>query len=131
MQTLLIDDDPTAVFFTERLFQREGIAECITSFQSPAEGVAFLREQALAGTPPQVVLLDLNMPLMSGWDVLEAIKPLQALLLGRCAVYILTSSLVPADTVRARQHPLVVEFLSKPLHQTQIKALQAQAWGKA
>ena len=130
MHTLLIDEDPTVVFITERLFQREGMTERITSFQSPAEGVAYLREQALAGTPPRVVLLDLNMPLPSGWDVLEAVKPLGALWLNRCAVYVLTSSLVLADTVRAQMHPLVVKFLSKPLHQNHIKAIQAQVWGK-
>lgn len=127
MQTLLIDDDPTIVFFTERLFQRAGLQGHLTSFQSPTEGVAFLKEQVHAGTPPEVLLLDLNMPLMSGWDVLEAIRPLEAQLLGRCSVYILTSSLAPNDTVRSRQYPLVVRLLHKPLDQNELLAIQAHA----
>src|SRR6476646_7281007 len=105
MQTLLIDDDPTIAFFTERLFQRAGLAEPLTSFQSPSAAVGYLQAQVLAATPPRVILLDLNMPLMSGWDVLEALRPLEAALLGRCSVYILTSSLAPHDAVRARQYP--------------------------
>ncbi|MEJ7663145.1 MAG: hypothetical protein WKG07_28185 [Hymenobacter sp.] len=75
---------------------------------------------------PHVVLLDLNMPLLSGWDVLEALKPLEARLLGRCVVYVLTSSLAPADAARARQYPLVAGFLDKPLNGAKIQAMQAR-----
>jgi CheY-like chemotaxis protein len=129
MRTLLIDDDPTGVYLTTRLFEREGRGEDLTAFVSPVEAVAFLREQALAGTAPQVILLDLNMPVMSGWDVLEALQPLQPHLLGHCAVYILTSSLAPADTNRAREYPLVVELLHKPLDQAKIQAIYGQTEG--
>lgn len=69
------------------------------------------------------------MPLMSGWDVLEALQPLQPHLLGCCAVYILTSSLAPADTNRAREYPLVAGLLHKPLDQDKIQAIQARTQG--
>lgn len=129
MRTVLIDDNATGVFLTTRLFQREGLGKDLTTFVSPVEAVAFLRKQALAGTAPQVILLDLNMPGMSGWDVLEALQPVQQHLLGHCAVYILTSSLAPADKARAREYPLVVELLHKPLDQAKIQAIQAHVPG--
>ena len=127
MKTLLIDDDPTIAFFTERLFQRAGLADSLTCFQSPIDAIAYLEQQVRNGTPPQVILLDLNMPLMSGWDVLEALKPLEADLLGRCAVYILTSSLAPFDTARVKQYPLVGRLLHKPFNQTELQVIQEQA----
>jgi CheY-like chemotaxis protein len=65
MQTVLIDDDVTAVFLTERLFQHEGLEETLTCFVLPVEAVAFLRQQAQNNSLPHVILLD-NMPLMSG-----------------------------------------------------------------
>lgn len=129
MRTVLIDDDATGVFLTTRLFEREGLGEDLTAFVSPVEAVTFLQAQALAGTLPHVILLDLNMPLMSGWDVLEALQPLQPHLLGRCAVYILTSSLAPADRNRAHEYPLVVELLHKPLDQAIIQTIQARTQG--
>lgn len=132
MQTLLIDDDPTGVFLTQRLFQRVGLAQDLTCFLSPAQAVAFLKQQVQAGAPPQVILLDLNMPLMSGWDVLEALKPLETHLLGRCVVYILTSSLSGSDQARAQAYPLVQGLLHKPLDQGKITRIQThvEAQGK-
>lgn len=130
MQTVLIDDDATTVFLTQRLFERAGLEQTLTTFLSPIEAVAFLREQTLVGAVSLVVLLDLNMPLMSGWDVLEALKPMESQLLGRCVVYILTSSLAPADTARADEHPLVAGLLHKPLTQHQIHTIHAQAPGE-
>lgn len=129
MRTVLIDDNATAIFLTKLLFQREGLGEGLTTFSSPVDAVASLQQQALTGPLPHVILLDLNMPLMSGWDVLDALQPFASHLLGHCAVYILTSSLAPADTVRAREHPLVTGLLHKPLDQEKIQAIHARAHG--
>ncbi len=127
MDTLIIDDDPTGIFLTTRLLRREGQpADVITSFVSPVEAVAFFQRQGPTGPLPHVVLLDLNMPLLSGWGVLDALKPLEAHLLGRCVVYVLTSSLAPAEAVHARQYPLVAGVLHKPLDGMKIRAMQAR-----
>ncbi len=127
MDYLIIDDDPVATFLATRLLRREGQpGDVIASFVSPVEAVAFFEQQGLSGLLPNVVLLDVNMPLLSGWDVLEALKPLAGHLLGRCAFYMLTSSLSPTDAARARQNPLVAGFLHKPLGGPEIQAMQAR-----
>ena len=131
MQTLLVDDDPTVIFLVKRLFQHEGLPDALTTFVSPVEALAFLQQQVPTGALPQVILLDLNMPVLNGWEFLEALKPLEEKLRGRCLVYILTSSLAPTDARRAQDNPLVAGLLHKPLGRPEIRAIQARVQGVA
>jgi CheY-like chemotaxis protein len=126
MHTLLVDDDPTVIFLVKRLFQHEGLPDALTTFLSPVEALTFLRKQAPLGALPQVILLDLNMPVINGWEFLEALKPLEEQLRDQCLVYILTSSLAPTDTSRAKNNPLVAGLLHKPLDRHEIQAIQAR-----
>ena len=124
MHTLLIDDDPIATFLTERLLQHEGLSDTAASFQSPTEALDFLLRQIPAGLVPQVILLDLHMPLISGWDFLDLLKGHEVQLQDQCIVYLLTSSMAPADAVRARAYPLVAGLLHKPLDKHQIQQIR-------
>ena len=124
MHTLLIDDDPIATFLTERLLQHEGLSDTAASFQSPTEALAFLLRQIPAGLVPQVILLDLHMPLISGWDFLDLLKRYEVQLQDHCIVYLLTSSIVPADEARAKTYPLVAGLLHKPLDSHKIQQIR-------
>ena len=124
MHTLLIDDDPITIFLTQRLLKHEGLSDTAAAFQSPIEGLAFLLRQIPAGLVPQVILLDLNMPLISGWDFLDMLKHHELQLQGHCFVYLLTSSMAPADEVRAKEYPLVAGLLLKPLDRHKIQQIR-------
>ncbi|ALW84859.1 hypothetical protein AUC43_07015 [Hymenobacter sedentarius] len=125
MDVLLIDDDTIGVFLTERLLKREGFTDSIASLPSAEEALAFL-QNAEPHQLPHVIFLDLNMPLMDGWEFLEALRPLENRLLGRCHIYILTSSLAHTDLARIKQFPLVDGLINKPLDAAQIQAVRAQ-----
>lgn len=124
MHTLLIEDDLTATFLTKRLFHHEAVPGELTTFESPVAALAFIQAQVAAHTPPDVILLDLNMPLLSGWQVLDALAPVQEHLLGHCLVYVLTSSLATSDMTRAQTYPLVAGFIHKPLDRLELHAIQ-------
>lgn len=126
MYTVLIDDDATALFLTERLLLHEGVCD-VAAFSSPPDALAYLRQQIPAGRVPQVVLLDLNMPLINGWDFLEMLQRHEAELHSQCIVYLLTSSLAPADKARADAHPWVTGLVHKPLDKLQIQLIQEHA----
>jgi CheY-like chemotaxis protein len=125
MHTVLIDDDFISVFLTEKLLKREGLGDVVRSFQSPQEAVGYL-QQTLPAEVPELILLDLNMPLMNGWDVLEALKPYEEELTQRCFIYILTSSLALADTSRAKEFGLVTGLIHKPLDKKHIHEIHAK-----
>ncbi|GAB3636071.1 response regulator [Hymenobacter arcticus] len=125
MKTYLIDDDELALFLARYLIQTEGFAEVIHSFTAAEEALA-----SLATLPqeelPQVIFLDLNMPVMNGWQFLDALAPYEADLLGRCRIYILTSSLALADLEKSRRYRLVESLIHKPLDRGELQAILGQ-----
>jgi CheY-like chemotaxis protein len=125
MNTYLIDDDHISNFLTEKALKREGFSNNIASFLSGEEAFAFLVEN-LAAQIPDVVFLDLNMPVMNGWEFLEALKPYEDQLTGRCHIYILTSSLALSDTARSKDYALVSGLIHKPLDREDIQTILSQ-----
>lgn len=124
MNFILIDDEPITLFITKQLFKHEGLSDEVIAFDDPEEALEFLQRHIAAGQVPQVILLDLNMPKISGWDLLMALGPYNEQLKANCLIYLLTSSLDPSDIARAKEHPQVKELIHKPLDKHKIKRIQ-------
>lgn len=125
MRILLIDDDFISVFLTKKLLRQEGFADSISFFRSSQEALSHIK-QMLPDQLPDIILLDLNMPVMSGWAFLEALKPDEHYFIGRCRIYILTSSLAPRDTARSQEFGLVTGLIHKPLDSMEVQAICKQ-----
>ena len=125
MKTYLIDDDDLGIYLTEQLLRAEGFSNTICTFQSAEEALERL-VKARKGTAPQVVFLDLNMPIMNGWQFLDALAPYENDLRGICHIYILTSSLALTDLEKARHYDLVAGLIHKPLDSEEIRVIQSQ-----
>ncbi len=73
---------------------------------------------------PELILLDLNMPVMGGWEFLEHFATNYPAFAQNVKIYILSSSINPTDKERAGREPLVSGFLSKPLEDAQLEKLK-------
>jgi response regulator RpfG family c-di-GMP phosphodiesterase len=71
--------------------------------------------------PPDVIFLDLNMPLMDGWEFLTGVQKLAEYFPTFPAIYLLTSSPDPRDIKRAEETTLISNFIIKPLAQEKVK----------
>lgn len=124
MVTYLIDDDVISLYLAEQVLQLENFATEVQLFSTAEAALKSLVENLPTQQIPQVMFLDLNMPTMNGWEFLQALEPYVPLLQHRCRIYILTSSLVLADTVRAQDYPLVAGVLYKPLDTAEVQAIK-------
>lgn len=77
---------------------------------------------------PNLILLDLNMPLISGWGFLELFEAINPLLEKQIDVIILTSSVNPADKERASNYKCVKGFFNKPFTEAMLKDILSSSF---
>ncbi|MDX2286929.1 MAG: response regulator [Bacteroidia bacterium] len=126
MQTVfIIDDDPIFQFLAAQGLNKFGIACEVRPFENGADAIRALSQADAEGSPwPMLMLLDLNMPVMNGWEFLEACAGLLGSRPIATQIYVVTSSISSEDRERAFQYPMVARFISKPIPIAEWNALQ-------
>jgi CheY-like chemotaxis protein len=92
------------------------LAESIMTFDNGEEARKYFSENA--GNPeklPDVILLDINMPIMDGWDFLEWYKVNKEGFARKIPVFMVSSSIDWRDIERAKSYDSVMDYISKPL----------------
>jgi CheY-like chemotaxis protein len=113
---LLVDDDPTTNYLNGKLLTQMGVSDHVLVAQNGQEALAAVNAQCYEGSPtcPDLIFLDVNMPLMNGFEFLAAYRALPLEQQGAAVVFMLTTSLHPRDVARTQSLP-VTGFLTKPL----------------
>lgn len=123
---LLVEDNPPDVLLVQRSFARAGVQNSLTVATSGEQAMECLRGLVLAGEPPDLVLLDLKLPGMSGEDVLAKLREEPSL--AGVRVVVLTSSTEEEAIVRS--YALQADaFVVKPLDAEQLFAVVRQLDG--
>jgi CheY-like chemotaxis protein len=121
---LIVDDDPINNFICEKMILRAWKEAQVSSFTNPIQALEKLQTIPTASIFPAYIFLDINMPEMDGWEFLATYAHIPESVRQGCAIYILSSTIDPADIDRANHYPLVSGFVSKPLTEDKIAALQ-------
>ena len=112
--TCLIDDDPIFVFAVKRILKSSHLSENISIYNNGKDAINGLKQIIDSGkTIPNLILLDLNMPIMDGWQFLDEFIKLK--LSQKVTIYIVSSSIDPADFNRAKNYEQVSDFIVKPI----------------
>ena len=111
---LLVDDDE--IFLVLGKITIEKLFPAAQIFTSPhgEDALDFLEKNDV-----DVMFLDLNMPILDGWEVLEELAKRER---KRMAIFVVTSSIDPTDREKADKNPLVFDLIEKPLDETNIKS---------
>lgn len=115
----VIDDDPIYIQALKNLLSSWKIANPFLFFTSGKEALDFLQVKE-ASALPDVLLLDLNMPLMNGWQVLESLDVILPQLQKTISIYLVTSSIWEEDMKRAQKNMLIKEFITKPVFKNKL-----------
>ena len=114
---LLVDDDIAINFFHKRLFTKLDIVKDVVSVYNGCEAVKNIELLNNSLTKDDIVLifLDLNMPVMDGWEFLDNFKNISNHLCYSVEIFILSSSMNPDDIEKAKNNILVSNYFPKPL----------------
>jgi CheY-like chemotaxis protein len=122
---VLVEDDPMQAFITTKMIKMTGLVESIMVFKNGKEAYDKLRTTFLSSEKlPEIILLDLNMPVWDGWQFLEEFTKIP--ISSNVIIYILTSSSDPADLKRAETYNLSKNYLVKPITKDQLKTVLAE-----
>lgn len=126
-QVLLVDDDDVTLMICKLRLKKSNFCEEVTTGENGEDAVQFIEEQIALPTGqrqlPELIFLDLNMPIMDGWTFLEIFESKYLEMMPNTKIAILSSSVDPLDEERAATHPCVMGFINKPLTEMNLKSL--------
>ena len=124
---LLVDDDKATNFLHDFYLKDWGYAENIYTALNGQEALDFLKtNEEFRNNKPSLILLDVNMPVMNGFEFLEEYKTLDPSMKASIVVVMLTSSLHTKDQEKAENQEDLKSFINKPLSKEAIESLMRQ-----
>jgi two-component system chemotaxis response regulator CheY len=122
---VIIDDDfvNNSLFFI--LIRKALGVQHVQGFFSAHEGIRYIKNEYenAKGKLSIVLFLDINLPAITGWDVLDLLEASDQNIKEQLTVFMLSSSIDPKDKQRAMKYPIVRDFFEKPLLLDRIEAL--------
>lgn len=113
---LLIDDDKIFIMICKKLIQRSQFAEHVDVCLDGKQAIDYLIDSLNSNQSlPDVILLDINMPVMNGWEFLDEYEKLSKQFQINIPIYIISSTICIKDIERSKSHPCVNGFYAKPL----------------
>ena len=116
----VIDDDPIYQIIINKIIQRSEMFSTITSFKNGKEAIDALHETVNTPTDnieilPDLILLDINMPVMDGWEFMEKMGLLKSKFSKNITVYIVSSSIATEDKNKSKTYSDILGYISKPV----------------
>lgn len=111
---LLVDDDEASLYLNQRLLNRLGIEVEVLIARNGQEALDIMKKLCEQEQCPELILLDINMPVMDGFEFLEQLQNLADFHDSSLKIVLLSSSIHHQDLAKAKKYP-VMDYIEKPL----------------
>ena len=112
----VIDDDPIYQIIINKTIQRFGLFSAISTFKNGKIALDALLQLLDNDTAlPDIILLDINMPVMDGWEFMEELGLIEPKFMKQIVVYIVSSSIAVEDKNKSMSYENILGYLSKPV----------------
>lgn len=126
---LCVDDDPITLMLYKMVIKKADFAKEIATAQNGEEALTYLdslqNEETSAVEFPKLIFLDLNMPVMGGWEFLDHFIQSEYAAFKDTKVIVLSSTIDPKDIEKSKTYPMVIDFLSKPISKEMLASLKS------
>jgi two-component system chemotaxis response regulator CheY len=122
----IIDDDEVYQLVMKRTIEQSGMVGSVLQFYDGEEALSYFRDkQAATEMLPELILLDINMPYMDGWQFLDEFVKIPFKGDYRRTIFIVTSSSTSEDLHKASQYSVVSGYLVKPITKDKFNEMMA------
>lgn len=113
---MIIDDNSIDLYITTRMITKNNFGKKVLEYSTAQEALKYLQDnQDTIAALPQLIFVDIYMPVMSGFEFLEQYEKLSPTLKEHCKVFVISSTIDNVDISRARSDKNVVSFQVKPI----------------
>jgi CheY-like chemotaxis protein len=112
---LVVDDNEINNFLLKHMINKSDLDISVSFYIDPEDALSFIKTGVDESRTIDLIFLDINMPLMSGWELLDELKQDGITLQNHTPVYMFTSSVYQTDKEKAKNYPEVCGFLLKPV----------------
>ncbi|GAB3165054.1 response regulator [Telluribacter humicola] len=124
----IIDDSHIYVFGLSKIIETYKLCNNLMVFEDGEKAIRHISDNLHDNTVlPEIILLDINMPIMNGWDFLNEFAKLKSNISKNITIYMISSSIDPEDLERAKSYKEVSEYIIKPISISRLKELLSAA----
>jgi CheY-like chemotaxis protein len=125
---MLIDDNEIDNLINQKMIEAANITQNIFTHTGARSAIEFLRNieklnSVAKDVLPEIIFLDIDMPLMDGFQFLDEFEKLSDVTKNKCKIVMLTSSINPQDVNKSKKYNYVKKYINKPLTQENLEKL--------